>query len=67
VQLERVDHLWEAQQGVQKHFFVCLTIFDKGGVDSFYGMRCVQPTERKHFVGVLVSLGFGLGGIGFWG
>ncbi|PLW26142.1 hypothetical protein PCANC_25402 [Puccinia coronata f. sp. avenae] len=53
VQLGRADHLWETQQGVRIHLFVCLTLFDKGEVDAFYGMRCIQQTGIKHFVKVL--------------
>ncbi|KAI9621701.1 hypothetical protein KEM48_007630 [Puccinia striiformis f. sp. tritici PST-130] len=52
----RVDYLWEARSGTSVRMYLLLSLFAKGQVDNFYGMRAIRRTGRRKFVGIEVRI-----------
>ncbi|KAI7934480.1 hypothetical protein MJO28_016995 [Puccinia striiformis f. sp. tritici] len=50
--IARVEHLWEARSGTSVQMYLSLSLFAKGQVDDFYGMRTIRRTGRRKFVGI---------------
>ncbi|KAH9457090.1 hypothetical protein Pst134EA_020987 [Puccinia striiformis f. sp. tritici] len=54
--IARVDYLWEARSGTSVRMYLLLSLFAKGQVDNFYGMRAIRRTGRRKFVGIEVRI-----------